>query len=145
MKSLLWLLLLVPPAPVLSIGAQINADQSFTIHWILPADPTVIGVTIIRERLDFFEPTVVFTLAAVSDYTDATGLLDADYRYWVYTRNAGGELSTGAFVDLIGFQDHAHSTTAFWCFGGASVPSSTWPLWLGAALAILALAVPRHA
>jgi hypothetical protein len=50
MRATALVLALVLPAPVLSVGAVPNADGSVTIFWTLPADPTVVGVTIFRER-----------------------------------------------------------------------------------------------
>jgi len=73
MKYRLLLLFLSPPDPVTSIGATINADTSMTISWSLPADPSVVRVTIIRDRLDVLEGNAVFTLnGAPVSYTDTT-------------------------------------------------------------------------
>jgi hypothetical protein len=97
MRTFLLLLVLVPPDPVTSIGGVANTDSSVTLSWTLPGDPSVVGITIIRDRLDVFEASGVFTLTgAVVTYTDKTALVNASYRYWVYTRNTAGELSTGA-------------------------------------------------
>jgi hypothetical protein len=78
MKYLTLFLLAALPDPVTSIGATINPDNSVTITWTLPADPSVVGVTIIRDRLDVFEGNVVFTLnGAPVSFTDTTALVQA--------------------------------------------------------------------
>lgn len=147
MKSLALLLILAPPDPVTSIGAVINSDQTLTISWTLPADPSVVGVTIIRDRLDLFEANAVVTLVgAATSYTDTTALVNASYRYWVYTRNAGGELSTGAFVEVIGPNGSGgtvvSSGTSWFCFGAAGGATSILPVAFGAVL-LLSLARRR--
>lgn len=142
MRVLALLVLLAPPQPVTSIGAILNPDDSVTIHWTLPVDPTVVGVTIIRDRLDLFEANTVFTLNGPAvDFTDATGLVTASYRYWVYTRNAGGELSTGAFVEVIGPNAGfvGGTSTSWFCFGSASDSVSVVPFVLGLLLLLAAL------
>ncbi len=142
MRTLVLLLFLVPPAAVTSIGIVINPDQSVTISWTLPVDPAVVGVTIIRDRLDVFETNAVFTLTgAVVDYTDTTALVNASYRYWVYTRNAAGELSTGAFAEVIGPPPGGYyvgSSSSWWCFGTAAGDASPVPFLL-AAIGLLVL------
>ena len=142
MRVLALLVLLAPPQPVTSIGAVINPDDSVTISWILPADPTVVGITIIRDRLDLFEPNTVFTLnGPVTEFTDATGLVTANYRYWVYTRNAGGELSRGAFVEVFGRNaGFVGGTTSSWFrIVAASDSVSPLPFLLGLLLLLAAL------
>ena len=85
-------------APVSTVGATANGNGSVTIFWTLPVDPTVEGVTVFRERLDFFEPTLEFTLGLDTSVTDFSTVVTGDYRYWVHTRDFSGHLSSGAFV-----------------------------------------------
>lgn len=140
MRAAVLLLLLVPPPPVTGIGIAINPDDSVTISWVLPADPAVVGVTIIRDRLDVFETNAVFTLGAVTSHTDATALVNASYRYWVYTRNAAGELSSGEFAEVIGpYSGYVGSSSSWFCFAAAPYAAPAWPLFLGALLLLLAL------
>jgi len=61
MRGVALVLLLTPPLPVTSIGAAINPDDSVTIRWTLPDDPSVIGVTVIRDRLDDFDTNAVYS------------------------------------------------------------------------------------
>lgn len=142
MRVVALVLLLAPPLPVTSIGAVINPDDSVTISWTLPVDPSVVGVTIIRDRLDVFEINAVYTLTGTpTSDTDATALVSGSYRYWVYTRNGGGELSTGAFAEVIGKNSGVFvgSTSSSWfCFAAADgLPA--WPLFLASALLLSAL------
>ncbi len=141
MKFLPLLLFLAPPDPVTSIGATINADTSVTIFWTLPADPSVVGVTVIRDRLDVFEGNAVFTLnGAPVSFTDTTALVQASYRYWVYTRNAGGELSVGAFVEVIGPNNGSFfvgSSSSWFCFAGTDAGARTPLPFLAAAVLVL--------
>src|SRR6185503_14642412 len=102
MRTAALVLALVAPAPVPTIGASPHADGSVTIFWTLPADPGVVGITVFRERLDFFEPTVEFVLGLDTSMTDFSTVVIGDYRYWVHTRDGAGRLSAGAFVEVIG-------------------------------------------
>jgi hypothetical protein len=142
MRIVALLLLLPPPAAITSIGVLINPDTSVTISWALPVDPSVVGVTIIRDRLDVFETNAVFTLTgAPVTYTDTTALVHASYRYWVYTRNSGGELSTGAFAEVFGAPPGGYyvgSSSSWWCYGAASGGASPLSFLLGA-VALLVL------
>src|SRR5688572_6996289 len=132
-------LALVLPAPVVTVGVFINPDDSVTIAWTLPADPDVVGVTIIRERLDVFEPEQVFVLGLDTSFTDFSASVAGDYRYWVHTRNAFGDLSVGTFVEV--FSAHVHdddsSSTFFVCWAAAGPAGAAAPVALSAALLIL--------
>jgi|SRR5882672_2434118 len=144
----LWLFL-APPLPVTSIGAVINSNGSITLSWTLPVDPNVVGVTIIRDRLDFFESNPVFTLVgAPVTFTDGTALVHASYRYWVYTRNAAGELSVGAFIDVVGANSPiliSGSSSAWFCIAAASGGACPESLLLPAALlGILLIRIGRR-
>jgi hypothetical protein len=147
MKYLTLLLLAALPDPVMSIGATINPDNSVTITWTLPADPSVVGVTIIRDRLDLFEGNVSFTLnGAPVSFTDTTALVQASYRYWVYTRNAGGELSVGMFVEVIGTNGNSAfvgTSSSWFCFAGIG-PGDTPPLPFLASAVLVLLALRRR-
>jgi|SRR6185295_4424261 hypothetical protein len=144
MRAVALLLALSVPAPVSTIGATPNADGSVTVFWTLPADPTVVGVTVFRERLDVFESVVEFTLGLDTSVTDFNTVVTGDYRYWVHTRDADGRLSAGAFVEVIGSGSGSGSVavvstgSGFWCWA-ASHPASAWPLVVAVALVLLAL------
>src|SRR5678816_2495468 len=102
MRAVALLLALSGPAPVVAVGATPNNDGSVTVFWTLPADPTVVGITVFRERLDVFEPVLELTLGLDTSLTDFNTVVTGDYRYWVHTRDAAGRLSDGAFVEVIG-------------------------------------------
>ena len=141
MRAVALVLALVAPAPVTSIGASPNADGSNTIFWTLPADPTVVGVTVFRDRLDVFEPEVRFDLGIDTSLTDFGAVLTGDYRYWVHTRDGSGDLSVGTSVDVIGSGSSTttfvSSDSGFICWAAASPAAYAWPLVL--AVALLAL------
>ena len=147
MRTVALFLALVAPAPVTSVGVVPNVDGSVTLFWTLPADPSVAGVTVFRERLDFFEPEVEFTLGLDTEMTDFSTVVTGDYRYWVHTRDEHGHLSSGAFVEVIGSETGSGSTTfvssgsGFWCWASAAGEASLWPL--AASLVLLALSFRR--
>jgi hypothetical protein len=126
------------PPPVDHIHARINADESVTVSWTLPIDPTVVGVTIFRENLDHGTTTIV-ELGMVTSYTDTTAEIHDDYRYWVHTRDAEGDLSTGAFVEVFDDpHDDDGGSWACWVWGVAgSGPPSPGLLAAGLALALM--------
>lgn len=131
-------LALFHPLPVDHINAHINADDSVTITWTLPVDATVVGVTIFRDNLDH-GGTTIYELGVTTSFTDTTAEIHDDYRYWVHTRNAQGELSPGAFVEVFD-DDHDDDggSWACWVWGVAgSGPPSPWLLAAGVALALL--------
>ena len=140
----LALALLFHPLPVTSLFAVVNADHSVTLDWNLPADPTVVGVTIFRDRLDTGE-TTVFTLdGPVTTFTDVTNLPHEGYRYWVHTRDAEGDLGEGAWI-VVGDVDCDCDTGATWfcVVGSAASARAPWTA-LAGALLLLAAAVRRR-
>ena len=145
MRTVALVLALAAPAPVQTIGASPNADGSVTLFWTLPPDPTLVGVTVFRERLDLFEPVLEFTLGLDTALTDFSTVITGDYRYWVHTRNALGQLSEGAFVEVIGSGAGTESVafvsteSGFWCWAAAAPSASLGPLALAAALLALLL------
>ena len=140
MRAAALVLALALPSPVTSVGAVPNSDGSVTIFWTLPVDPTVVGVTVIRERLDLLEPNVQFVLGLDTSLTDFSTVVTGDYRYWVYTRNANGDLSTGAFAEVFsGSGTFVGTSSSVVCFASASPGLSALPLVLTLALAALAM------
>jgi hypothetical protein len=108
MPSLVLALVLAQtyPDPVTNVGVSIGGPSSVTLTWTLPADPTVVGVTIYRERLDAWDDDFVFVLAGLqTTFTDNTAYADQSFRYWIHTRDAQGDLSAGAWVEVIGYGD----------------------------------------
>jgi hypothetical protein len=128
-------LALFHPDPVDDIDAFINADGSTTITWTLPADPSVVGLTIFRDNLDDADTTRFEIVGLTTSFTDTGASHHDDYRYWIHTRDAQGDLSDGVFVEV--FSDHHHGHWS--CASSAAVPSSPWPLAAGAVLAGLTL------
>jgi hypothetical protein len=147
MRTVALFLALVAPAPVTSLGAVPNVDGSVTLFWTLPPDPSVVGITVFRERLDFFEPLIEFTLGRDTEMTDFSTDVTGDYRYWVHTRDHVGRLSDPAFVEVIGSGSGSDGTvfvssdSGFWCWAAAGAEASLWPL--GAAVVLLALSFRR--
>src|SRR5262245_52566461 len=100
MRAAALVLALVHPLPVTTLDAIANPDGSVTLFWTLPADPSVVGVTVFRERLDIIEPEIVFTLGFDTTLTDFSTSINGTYRYWVHTRDRFGNLSVGVFVEV---------------------------------------------
>jgi hypothetical protein len=149
MRAAALVLALVHPLPVTTVDAIVNFDGSVTIFWTLPADPSVAGVTVVRERLDVIEPEVQFTLGLDTSLTDFGLVINGAYRYWVYTRDEFGNLSVGVFVEVFPtvdpvFVDTTSSGAWFVCSGSVAAGSSLWPLGLAVAL-ISSLAALRRA
>lgn len=138
--AVLGLSLLHAPLPVDHIDARINPDQTVTISWTLPGDPSVVGVTIYRENLDHGD-TLIVELGPVLAYTDTTAQIHDDYRYWVHTRDAQGHLSLGVFVEVFDSDhDDDGGSWACWAWGVAGAgPPSPWLCAAGLALALLRL------
>jgi hypothetical protein len=134
MRTAALFLALIAPAPVTTIGVNPHPDGSVTVFWTLPSDPSVVGVTVFRERLDLFEPVIEFTLGLDVAMTDFSTVLTGSYRYWVHTRDVHGHLSEGAFVEVIGSGTATGTTTVvssgsgFWCWASAGAEASLWPL-----------------
>lgn len=104
----------VRPLPVTSIGGLWNADGTITVNWTLPADPTITGIRIFRERLDRFDEVFFDIVGLATSYTDTLAHFDASYRYWVQTKNAGGELSDAVFIEFLDSGSHGHSHWTCW-------------------------------
>jgi hypothetical protein len=131
------------PDPVTSIDAVRNGDGTVTVLWTLPADPSVAGVTVERERLDG-SGFSSWQLGYVALYWDTSASGSGSYRYWVHTRNAAGELSVGAWIEVWspGDWDDAHGH--FFCWGGVGAAPGVPPWAFLAAAAPLLLAFARR-
>ena len=152
MRAAALVLALVHPLPVATVDAFANSDGSVTLFWTLPADPSVVGVTVFRERLDLFEPEIVFTLGLDTSLTDFSTSINGTYRYWVHTRDHFGNLSVGVFVEIVPaaqpvvFVDDDFDDADAWfvCWASAAPGPSIWPMVLAIAL-ISSLAALRRA
>ena len=102
------------PLPVSSIGGLWNADGTITINWTLPADPTITGIRIFRERLDRFDEVIFDIVGLATSYTDTQAHFDASYRYWVQTKDAGGQLSDAVFIEFLDSGRGGHSRWTCW-------------------------------
>lgn len=134
----LVLALLYHPLPVTSLTGSVAAGGDVTLQWTLPADPSVVGITIYRDHLGSSQ-TVVFVLPGLqTTYTDSSADPDESYRYWVHTRDAQGDLSDGVYFEVFG-DGHGHGHSEWWCV--VTSVSGAPPPWaaLGAA-GLLALA-----
>jgi len=148
MRAAALVLALVHPLPVSTVDAVVNFDGSITLFWTLPADQSIVGVTVFRERLDVFEPEVQFTLGLDTSFTDFSTVINGAYRYWVHTRDEFGNLSVGVFVEVFPtaepvFVDTTSSGAWFVCSGSVSPGPSLWPLGLAAALIFSLAALHR--
>jgi len=134
MRAAALVLALIHPLPVATVDAIANPDGSVTLFWTLPADPSVVGVTVFRERLDLFEPEIAFTLGLDTTLTDFSPSINGTYRYWVHTRDRFGNLSVGVFVEVfptaqpvVFVDDTASSDAWFVCWASAAPAPSLWP------------------
>ncbi len=127
-------LALFHPEPVDHIDAVINADGSVTISWTLPADPSVVGLTIFRDNLDDGDTTIFKIIGLTTSFTDSSASHHDDYRYWVHTRDAQGDLSDGVFVEVFDDDhDDGHWTCSAWAAAGGGAS------WLPALAGVLLL------
>jgi hypothetical protein len=147
MRAAALVLALVHPLPVATVDAFANPDGSVDLFWTLPVDPSVVGVTVFRERLDLFEPELVFTLGLDTSLTDFSASINGSYRYGVHTRDRFGDLSQGVFVEVfpvaqpVVFVDDTSSSDAWFVCWASTAPSPS--LWTAVAL-IFSLAALRR-
>jgi hypothetical protein len=134
MRAAALVLALVHPLPVTTVDAFADSDGSVSLFWTLPADPEVVGVTVFRERLDLFEPEIVFTLGLDTTLTDFSTSINGTYRYGVHTRDRFGNLSIAVFVEVfpvaqsVVFVDDTTSSDAWFVCWASTAPSpSLWP------------------
>lgn len=134
-----WVLALAlfHPEDVDHIDAFIGADHAVHISWSLPSDSSVVGLTIYRDNLDEFETTIFQIVGLTSSFVDTSADPDDDYRYWIHTRDADGDLSNGVFVEVFEDDDHHHSS--WYCSTTILTGVSPWLGVVGAALLLLAL------
>lgn len=132
---LLTVFLAAPPEPVTGVGGLWNSDGSITLNWILPADPSVTGLRIVRERLDAVNEIVYDLPTLATSFTDTTTTREASYRFWIQTQDAGGQLSSARFIDFISDGDgFAHSH--WFCWGSTGAAGTPRAPLLAAALAL---------
>jgi hypothetical protein len=134
-------LVLSHPAPVTTIGGKVNPDGSVTISWTLPADPGVVGVTVFRDDLDGGDDVEFTIVGLTNSFTDTGARSDHDLRYWVHTRDASGDLSDGAFVEVL--TDDDDGDWFLECHGSASPRASPLLALLALAAAAAAIALRR--
>lgn len=119
-----WVLALAlfHPEDVDHLDAFIQSDGAVNISWTLPADPSVVGLTIFRDRLDNGD-TVRFELVGLTtSFVDSGASDDRDYRYWIHTRDAQGDLSDGVFVEVFDDHDHDHGHGYWTCSTTVATP-----------------------
>ena len=134
-------LALIFPADVDHLDAFIDNDGAVHISWSLPADPTVVGLTIFRDNLDNGDTTIFVIEGLTTVFVDTSGSHDDDFRYWVHTRDAQGNLSSGVFVEV--FDDHDHDHSSWTCVSNTTIVEGVSP-WLGVlGASLLVLAVRR--
>jgi len=137
-RALLLAALLFHPADVTSLGVEILSDGAVRLSWTLPADPSVVGLTIYRDNLDESSSTIFQIVGLTTSYTDATLDRDDDYRYWIHTRDADGDLSDGVFVEVFTHDDDDGEWFCVWS-SVVGAPTSPAILWAGAVLLAFAL------
>ena len=140
MRACLLALALFHPEDVDNIDAFIDTDGSVHLSWTLPSDSSVVGLTIFRDNLDNGDTTIFQIVGLTTSFVDTGASHHDDYRYWIHTRDAQGDLSDGVFVEV--FDDHGGS--GHWsCSSTAAGRVSPWLGALGAALLLLALRLSR--
>ena len=130
------------PDPVQSLGVVRNIDGSITLNWGLPPDPSVVGLTIDRERLDRYDLDIFEIVGLASNFTDTTAHSDRSYRYTVYTRDAFGNLSIPLWVEAWDDDHHGHHGRVS-CHSSIGAGSAPWSL-VAAILLLAGLLVIRR-
>jgi len=118
------------PQPVQNLDGVRNPDGTVTLTWTLPADPAIVGVTVVRQRLAGWDEDVYELWGPVTTFWDQTAHRDRSYGYWVFTRDGDGDLSEGEYVEV--WSDTHHEDVDHECHALASagaVPAG--PLLLG--------------
>ena len=111
------------PDPTSGLYAVREADGTVTLNWVLPADPTIVGVTIDRFRIDdhHHDLDIIEIVGLTETYHDTSARADRGYQYWVYTRDGTGRVSVGFAVDVYSLDDDdSHSYGSFDCHGAIS-------------------------
>lgn len=126
------------PLPVSSIGGVSNPDGTITINWTLPADPTITGLRIFRERLDAFDEVIFNIVGLTTIFTDTSAQNGRSYRYWVQTRNAQGQLSDAVYIEFIDDDDFDNAHWTCWASAAGGGPPASSLLLLAAALLLAA-------
>jgi len=122
-----WVLVLAlahQPEPVGGLAGVRNPGGTVLLTWTLPADPSVAGVTVLRQRLAGWDEDL-FELGAVDSFLDETAREDRSYGYWVFTRDVTGDLSEGVYVEV--WSETHHEDLDTWCYssaGGTGLPVS---------------------
>lgn len=135
-----WVLALTlfHPEDVDHIDAFIGADSSVNLSWTLPPDPSVVGLTIFRDNLDNGDTTVFQIVGLTTSFVDTGADPDDDFRYWIHTRDAQGDLSDGVFVEVFESHDDDHWS----CSSGTAAGPGLGSALLG--LGLLAFALRRR-
>ena len=120
MMLYLVLLLGIPnPERVTTVGVGRYPDGTVRLNWTLPADPSIVGVTLYRYRFRDNE-LVIFEIQGLTDgYDDVSAQADESYDYWVHTRDTSGLNSIGRVVTT--FQTEGDGHSEFYCT--ASLPT----------------------
>jgi hypothetical protein len=140
-RSWVLALALFHPDDVDHIDAFIDVDGAVHLSWTLPSDPSVVGLTIFRDNLDNGDTTIFQIVGLTTSYVDSGASHHDDYRYWIHTRDAQGDLSDGVFVEV--FTGH-HGGHGHWdCSSSVARGPSSWILILACGLLFLGLRRPR--
>ena len=104
------LLLGIPnPVPMLSADAVRQADGSVRLFWVVPPDPSIVGVTLLRYRYGDND-LVIFNLIGLSNgYHDVSARAHVSYDYWVHTRDGTGLESIGVVVTSYALLNDYHT------------------------------------
>jgi hypothetical protein len=138
-RSWVLALALFHPDDVDHIDAFIEADGAVHLSWTLPSDPSVVGLTIFRDNLDNGDTTIFQIAGLTTFYVDSGASHHDDYRYWIHTRDAQGDLSDGVFVEVF----TGHGGRGHWsCSSSVARGPSSWVLILACGL-LLASCRPR--
>lgn len=129
------------PEPLLDLDGVRNPDGTVTLNWVLPADPSVVGVTIVRQRLAGWDEDLFEIDGPAVSFLDATAHEDRSYGYWAFTRDATGDLGPGLYVEV--WSATRHEDIDPWCYAAAPGPRPASGAILGV-LALLGFLRPRR-
>lgn len=134
MKTVVLLLVLFSsPQPVTSLGGLWSSSGPITLTWTLPADPSIAGIRVFRERLDAFNEVIFEIPGLATSYTDTTSTHSDSYRYWVQTKNGAGQLSSAVSVEFFSGDDFNAHGSVWFCWGSAGAGGAPLlPLAIGA-------------
>ncbi len=133
MDALLLALAIAVPTPVSGAGGGRLSDGTVMLHWLVPADPAVAGIAVVREPVSGGGGQTFLLSGVPASLHDTSVSSSVSYRYSIFTYDGFGVWSSGAIV-IITFHDvDEDGEVHFFCASAAGIPGGAAPAALLAA------------